>query len=204
MKLVSSILLVLLLIVLTGAVHNANAAYVSPTAAREKLTSLGYSFLPIKIVVESRNGNPEVVELFLLAGVSPDTVDKQGWTSLMYAADINNEKIAKMMIDKKARLNLQNSGGSTALMIAASKGNTAVARLLLEAGASVLIRDKSGNTALMLASGAGHAEAVQALINAGADINEKNSAGQTAFDLADKNNRDDVKKILKPDVKKKK
>ena len=61
-------------------------------------------------------------------------------------------KVAQLLIEKKADVNLSDKWGGTALKHAAQNNSTNVAELLLKQKADVNAQDKAGLTPLMFAS----------------------------------------------------
>lgn len=118
---------------------------------------------PIKdnIFTAIKNIDYTSINILLADGTDVDTVNHQGNTPLMVAANIGNMRILDILFSHNPDVNKQNKKGVTALMIAAESGQYHVARKLVEHGAKISIRDKSGNTALTLASKFGHDQVLQ-------------------------------------------
>ena len=72
-----------------------------------------------------------------------------GITLLMDAAVGGHERVAALLLQHGARVNLQSSNGGTALMAAAHHGRERVVELLLQHGAEVNLQNSVGCTALM-------------------------------------------------------
>lgn len=72
-------------------------------------------------------------------------------TILMYASWIGNAEAVKVLIDKGADINAQDSGGATALHLAAWKGHTDLALYLIQNGASGSTMSSEGMTPLDIA-----------------------------------------------------
>ena len=89
-------------------------------------------------------------------GISINTMDTSGETSLMKAAELHNSDVVLLLINNGANVNMQNNNGQTALMLAPQDGSTEIVCMLLEANADPNIRDKTGETALQKAENAGH------------------------------------------------
>ncbi|MFA6318065.1 MAG: ankyrin repeat domain-containing protein [Elusimicrobiota bacterium] len=86
-------------------------------------------------------------------GADPNEVDKDGQTPLMQAAFWGHTKVARLLIERGARVDQAvPSFRFTALMKAAENGNTDTVRLLLEKGASIDAETMSGETALAFAA----------------------------------------------------
>jgi ankyrin repeat protein len=105
----------------------------------------------------------EQVKEKLADGTPVDTRDQDGQTSLMWAAEMNYLKIAKLMIDNGANINAKDKNGQTPLIYAAMKNSLGVAKLLLESGADVNVRDTFTLTALMWAEVKRHDEMIKLL-----------------------------------------
>ena len=97
-------------------------------------------------------------------GVDARCAEHAGVTLLMAAAYGGQEAIVRMLLQRGASINLQDSSeGATALMHAAVGGRTTIVQALLDAKADASLQTRSGNTALMLAEGGEHTAAAQVL-----------------------------------------
>ena len=73
-------------------------------------------------------------------------------TLLMATATVGHEALVRMLLQRGASVNLQDSfNGGTALMCAAIKGHTTIVQALLDAKADASLQDNDGGTALMIA-----------------------------------------------------
>jgi len=118
-------------------------------------------------------------------------------TALAKAAESDSLKVAKLLIEKKADVNLSDQRGGTALKQAALNNSTNVAELLLKQKADANAQDKSGYTPLMFASEAGFYDVAQLLIDHGATIDgRRNSYGMTALFHAIKGRSETVARLL--------
>ena len=59
-----------------------------------------------------------------------------------------NLEIVKLLVDNKAKLDIQNNSGSTALMYSAMYKNKDVYNFLIISGANKELKDKKGKTAI--------------------------------------------------------
>ena len=96
-------------------------------------------------------------------GVDAGCAERDGGTMLMAAAYGGQEAMVRMLLQRGASVNLQDSFDSTALMIAADQGHTTTVQVLLEAKADASLRTTSGNTALMFAEEKKHTATAQLL-----------------------------------------
>ncbi len=146
----------------------------------------------------------DTVKKLLDDGAEVDATDARGFTSLMFAAQLGNNRIAKLILEKAKASNLLNEVvnavneiNDTALKWAAYYGRLLVTKTLLDYKADVSIMDTHGNTAIIDAAGQGHAKIVALLIEAKADINHENNRGQTALTVAKLNKHKEVITLLK-------
>lgn len=111
---------------------------------------------------------------------SPDAVDKEGRTALIYAAMLGNPAMAKLLLDHGANVKFRDKLGNTPLHWAADRGNTELVDLLLAANAPVNEENKQGITPLMMAAGRGQVAVVRQLLKRGADASKRDYTGQDA------------------------
>jgi ankyrin repeat protein len=153
---------------------------------------------------------PDVVKQFLDKNVLIDLQvewilwdgklhESGGNTALMLAVGVPNftyTESAKLLIDKGAKINIQNRLGYTALMLGVH--NTEVSKILIDKGATLDTRTKHGETALMLAAGK-YAEVVKLLIDKGANIQLRQStfsSSPNALDYAAKEGNIEAAKLI--------
>jgi ankyrin repeat protein len=137
------------------------------------------------------NGNYEKVLELLEQRADVNSVDYDGMTVLMWAAERGFIKIAEFLVENGAKLDIKKSGGddiknsggddimgykgNTALMIAIINGNIEIVKLLVKKGSDLNLADKFGMTAFMIATWYGHIEIIQFILEHGADINDVRS-----------------------------
>ena len=114
-------------------------------------------------------------------GVDAHCAELEGMTLLMAAASGGQGAMVRMLLQRGASVNLQNSHGETALMGAAAFGHTTIVQALLDAKADASLQSTSGGTALMHAAAGGHTTTVQALLDAKADASLQSTDGSTAL-----------------------
>eukprot|EP00931_Biecheleriopsis_adriatica_P112218 TRINITY_DN867_c0_g1_i1.p1 TRINITY_DN867_c0_g1~~TRINITY_DN867_c0_g1_i1.p1 ORF type:complete len:748 (-),score=158.97 TRINITY_DN867_c0_g1_i1:132-2375(-) len=107
-----------------------------------------------------------------------------GTTRLMNAADAGDVELAKELLSRGAKVNMQDRYGWTALRYAVRKKNTTMVNLLIDGGADVNLASLSGRTPLMSAVSNRAPNVVQLLVEAGAELHATNEQGMTAFDIA--------------------
>lgn len=149
--------------------------------ARRELLELGVSCRGETFVESVIEGNLHAVELFLKAGLLPDTRDKRGVPLLCLAARENHRSVVSFLIEHGADVNLQSEDrGNSALMDAVSKSNIDMVHDLIAAGADVNLLSKDGQSALVLAVGKNDVPMAKVLLEAGADIDAADKLGFSA------------------------
>lgn len=153
---------------------------------------------------------PEMVKLLLDKNVLIDLQDEWilwdgklhesgGNTALMLAVGAPNftyTESAKLLIDKGAKINIQNRMGYTALMLGVH--NTEIAKILIDKGATIDTKTKHGETALMLAAGK-YTDVVKLLIDKGANIQFRQStfsSSPNALDYAAKEGNIEAARLI--------
>jgi ankyrin repeat protein len=146
-----------------------------------------------------RNGNLAMAKLLLDAGHSPNTAegrrgeDASSEPAMHMAIAKDKLDILKLLLDRKANLNVRDTYSLTPLHEAAVNGKANIVTMLIEAGADVNAQQKrfslpcgSGeeetpqlNTPLHKAAARGNPETIKALLAGKADINAANVRGQT-------------------------
>jgi hypothetical protein len=96
-------------------------------------------------------------------GVDASCAEHYGATLLMAAAVGGHEAMVRMLLQRGASVNLQDSVGGTALMHAANNGHTATVQALLDAKADASLQATEGDTALMIAELYKHTATAQLL-----------------------------------------
>ena len=115
-------------------------------------------------------------------GVPPDTLGPNGWTALHIAAGLDKPNMAKILKQKGANLNIQDSSQYTPLHVAAGLDHAAVINKLIP-GANTEIKGPNQWTALHVAAGTGFPGSVIALLNT-ADKNAVDNKGWTPLHIA--------------------
>lgn len=168
----------------------------APEEARKELEKKEIPWSDNEFLARARTGDGKVLELFLLAGMNPDSSDSDGNTAMLLALMNGRADTVRMLLNAGAGVDAVTNTGLTALMVAASKGMVEVVHLLLDKGANVNAAARDGKMPLMFASAGGYAEIAALLIDKGAYINTINSDGGTALIMAASGGRTEVVKML--------
>ncbi len=118
----------------------------SPETARKELGQMNIDYTQDSFFNYVERGDKVVVELFLAAGMSPNS-RQSGFsekTILMVAAKKGNEEIMKLLISKGADVNGKDKYGFTALIDAVIEGNAEIVKVLLNKGADVRAKVTDG------------------------------------------------------------
>lgn len=155
-------------------------------SAREALIQRGCAITEEQFCEVVKNGDQELVELFLQTGYSADTSSDRGTPLLHLAARYERSSIVELLIDRGADIDLVSGDrGNTALMEAAGRGNLSIVTSLLDAGASKDEYNSNGRTALTLAVADGFLDVGTELLNRGADPWIPDNLGMTALKYAE-------------------
>lgn len=155
-------------------------------SAREALIQRGCAITEDQFCEVVKNGDRELVELFLQTGYSPDTSSDRGTPVLHTAARYERSSIVELLIERGADIDLVSGDrGNTALMEAAGRGSLSVVTTLLDAGASKDEYNSNGRTALTLAVADGFLDVGTELLNRGADPWIPDNLGMTALKYAE-------------------
>ena len=106
------------------------------------------------------------------------------------AAEEGDERIVRLLLERRANVSLAASDGGTPLHRASLFGHDLCARALLEAGSDPNKANNEGVTALIKAAENGHDQCARALLEAGSDPNKAKSNGGTALMLAAQHGHD--------------
>ena len=98
------------------------------------------------------------VSMILDAGTDVNATDHDGWTLLLWVANLGFTDIAAVLLDHGANVNVKDPYGWSPLYESARSGHTETVALLLDRGAEVNIRDYANRTPLHVAVAMGHEE----------------------------------------------
>jgi ankyrin repeat protein len=127
--------------------------------------------------------------------------DYYGATPLIMSSREGHVKIAEILIEAGADVNIQTSYGETALIVIAmfyeNTEQIRIAEKLIDNGADVNLQNKYGETALFFAVYMGYYDLIDILLENGADMNIQNfDTGDTVIMFAAAYNYTDIIKIL--------
>eukprot|EP00941_MAST-03F_sp_MAST-3F-sp1_P005468 g5468.t1 len=135
-----------------------------------------------------------------IAGADPNTRDpSSNKTLLMIATEMDNLRMASLLLKHKADANCHDKYGWTALHSASSRpGSIRMVRTLVEASLDIDldVQTTSGFTPLMLACQNGATEVARFLISKGANVNIRDKRGYTALLLAAQNGEAELMQVL--------
>lgn len=126
------------------------------------------------------NDDTEIASQLIEKKVKIDAKDNDGWPALHIAAKNGFDRLAQLLCDNGADVNLKiTQAAKSPLMLAAQNGHTSTARLLIEKGASINAQDSEGSNPLFLAAEAGHMGVVTLLMDNNIDYNAESREGVT-------------------------
>lgn len=96
-------------------------------------------------------GQLHSLEYLIGAGSLPDSTNERNWTPFLECAIHGHLECAKYLLEKGARMNIQDVYGKSSLHYAAQNGNAPYVEWLLKNGADASLVTKKGDTALSFA-----------------------------------------------------
>lgn len=133
---------------------------------------------------------PDIFNFILESNQNISAISKTGQTALLLASANLNVKAVKSLIERGAKIDIQEQiSGINPLIAAAGSGKFDTVKLLVKNGIDINKTDKAGNTALIYAASKGHRNIVKFLVKKGANINHTNNEGNSALLLAAANNQ---------------
>ena len=133
----------------------------------------------------------DAVQFLLRNGTDVNATEVELWTPLHLAAETGYPKVAQILLEHRAEVNLRNEEGQTALHLVSTRTmaeefgrelegeRSMLARLLVERGADVTAKDGNNATPLHLASYYGRAEISQLLLDHGANAQAEDIQGRS-------------------------
>ncbi|CAH0020734.1 unnamed protein product [Clonostachys rhizophaga] len=137
-----------------------------------------------------------IASLFEKEQVNANSMDGDGYTALLFAAEAGQDAAVKLLIELGAEIEAKNSSGETSLWLAAHYGHGMVVQTLLESGADPNSADELGQTPISAAAEGGHLQAVSSLLARDADIDTKTCHGKNALVFAAESGNDAVMRTL--------
>jgi ankyrin repeat protein len=147
-----AIALLLVLSTLACSTELNKSAPVAQESPKEILAKKGLSYSEEAFIESVKTGDVEVVNLYLAAGMSPNTKDSTNKSALTWAIGKRRTPVAHTLIVKGADIKEGFKGGATLLILAAMSGNMETVRDLLSAGANPNEKDVQGHTPLIFVS----------------------------------------------------
>ncbi|CAE7473106.1 Zdhhc20 [Symbiodinium sp. CCMP2456] len=136
------------------------------------------------------------VERLLKVSSDVNQQDRSGQSCLMWTAQWDNLKIVRLLLERRAAVDLTSNHGVSALMFAADSSARDIVRLLLKHQASPDEKSRHGMNALLLAAKNGAAQTIRVLLEGQADINAKGAGGMTALMFAAADDHVDAVQVL--------
>lgn len=165
--------------------------------ARRELGKLNVQYTVEAFEKAIENKDSIVCKLFLDAGMSVESKDKNGITPLMSAASSGNMDMLAKIMEKDANISETNNNGQTAFMLSVSSGQLETSKALLSKGLDINAVDKDSASALTLAAKNGKTEMVTFLLQQpGINVNLPQNDQMTALMLACQGGYIDIVKAL--------
>lgn len=147
-----------------------------------------------------KNGDQDLIDLFVRANFNVNLVDADGCPALLYALKKGYTIVAKILLEGGADPNTRDKLGLSPLLLACGKptyGYQAIAEMLVDKGAMINVKDALGFTPLLLSLSGGTIEVAKLLIERGADINVITRKGVSALSLAERSKSPEAAEIAR-------
>jgi ankyrin repeat protein len=140
----------------------------------------------------------EAVKLLLQEGVSLDCRNQDGQTAMDKAAYWGFTHILKLLVEAGSTIDIRNNNGETPLHRAAMWGHVDAVKLLLNAKANGNeFKNQRRYTPLHFAAKHGKPEVIRVLLEGKCDPFRRDSCGRTPLELAKRNKKQEVYRLLK-------
>ena len=141
---------------------------------------VAYPPYPVNPYMMVKENNLSEIRSLILAGMPPNDRDPISGDAMLHAAGkYDKPKVAKLMLDIGANVNVRNKiTQETPLHVAAYRGGALVTELLLERGGDAMALDKGGVTPLDVATRQNHPEVVKLLLKYGAKVISREDDGK--------------------------
>ncbi len=156
----------------------------------------GNDWLGSKLVITAYEKSKAMMNLLLLNGADPGSVNPDGKTLFYLSIEKNDIATLKLLVEQKGDINKKYMGGLYPLNHAIAKGRAEIIQFLVSSGADLNVKDESGNTPLITAVTKVDYKTSSLLIKGGADTNVKTLDGKSVLLISYEKNRSDIFDIL--------
>jgi len=140
----------------------------------------------------------DAVKLLLETGVELNCRNIDGQTAMDKAAYWGFTKILQLLVDAGSMIDIRNNNGETPLHRAAMWGHVDAVKLLLNAKANANeFKNQRRYTPLHFAAKHGKSEVIRVLLEGKCDPFRRDSCGRTPLELAKRNKKQEVSRLLK-------
>lgn len=168
--------------------HGEYAAYLIHMGAKVNVANAdGETPLMFAIDYKEEYEGIGLVSTLIENGADVNAISKNGNTPLSIACYNGDDKVVKLLLEKKASVNVgAKNKNEIPILNACYSGNYECVNLLLKYGADINVKDSYGSTALIMSCiSKDSPELVKLCLSYGADVNYVDpSSGHTAFTLA--------------------
>jgi ankyrin repeat protein len=161
-----------------SAIRENDATAVKSLAAHREIVNTRVPRDTTPLMYAAAFGSLQSMKTLLAAGADPNAVNAFGATALMWS--VSQPAKVKLLLDRKANVNIKAKNGRTALMIAAwSPGSDRVLDLLLAHGADPKLKAEDGTNFLVAAAIGMNPYGVRLALAKGLDVDSPDPFGGT-------------------------
>lgn len=132
----------------------------------------------------ANEGTTELVQTLVRLGTELNSVDRHGWTPLMYAVKKRHYDIVSFLLDNGADCNVRNPENETVLIFATMRNDMEMVKRILKYGPDLSAVSNEGRFPLALAIANDSYDMTKLLLDAGANPNQQNARGHNPLLLA--------------------
>lgn len=156
----------------------------------------GTDWLGSKLVITAYEKSKAMMNLLLLNGADPGSVNPDGKTLFYLTIEKNDLPTLKLLVEQKGDVNRKYMNGILPLNHAISKGRGEIIQFLISSGADINAVDDAGNSPLAAAVNASDYKTVSLLLKSGAKAAVRNSLGKSLTFVSFEKNRSDIFDLL--------
>ncbi len=132
------------------------------------------------VILATRNGHLDLINLLLDAGADPCAADNKGNTALMDATYRGDTASAQRLMVTACAIDQANAVGQTALMMAAQFNRVEIFNDLIDQGANLWAVDRTGRSVIAVATAKGN-EAILDLVSEAKLVSEARQTAATRW-----------------------
>lgn len=166
----------------------------NPTRVRARNPQMDY-VVPLHLA--AKQGDNEMIKIFVKAGSDINEIDSKGWTPIFYAAQEGQYDTCRFLITCGARTAQKDVNGWTPVYVAAVNNRADLLELFFKNGASIDSTDRHHiRSPLQWAAVHGNISACSVLLQRGANVEAKDKEGLTPLLISAQHGHSDLTRLF--------